>query len=251
MESEITNAVILMAGSGSRLRASGENLPKPLIPIHGRPLVSYLIAAMEKSGVTNLHIVVGAHGRDLASKISPLLPSSMRLNEILNPESHKQNGLSVLCAGEHVTEPFLLLMGDHLFEFPLLERLIERSEHGFLNLAVDRKLTTILDLEDAMKVQTRGELVSAIGKNLASYDAIDTGVFLCPNEFFEYLRCARKDGDCSLADGVRLMAADRRVRAIDIGPAWWQDVDTMAMRARAEEELSRRPLAGSSATVVR
>jgi choline kinase len=150
-----------------------------------------------------------------------------------------------------VTEPFLLLMGDHLFEFPLLERLIERSEHGFLNLAVDRKLTTILDLEDAMKVQTRGELVSAIGKNLASYDAIDTGVFLCPNEFFEYLRCARKDGDCSLADGVRLMAADRRVRAIDIGPAWWQDVDTMAMRARAEEELSRRPLAGTSATVVR
>jgi hypothetical protein len=47
------------------------------------------------------------------------------------------------------------------------------------------------------------------------------------------------------------MAADRRVRAIDIGPAWWQDVDTMAMRARAEEELSRRALAGTSATVVR
>ena len=33
------------------------------------------------------------------------------------------------------------------------------------------------------------------------------------------------------------MAAEGKVRAIDIGEAWWQDVDTFAMRARAEEEL--------------
>ncbi len=31
---------------------------------------------------------------------------------------------------------------------------------------------------------------------------------------------AKKDGDCSLADGVRLMAADRKVWAVDIGEVW-------------------------------
>ena len=36
------------------------------------------------------------------------------------------------------------------------------------------------------------------------------------------------------------MATDGRVRGVDIGPAWWQDVDTQAMRTRAEEELARR-----------
>ena len=36
------------------------------------------------------------------------------------------------------------------------------------------------------------------------------------------------------------MAAEGKVRAIDIGDAWWQDVDTSAMRKRAEEELSKR-----------
>ena len=164
----------------------------------------------------------------------------MQLDEILNPESHKQNGLSVLCAAGHVTEPFLLLMGDHLFEFALLERLIAGSKRGFLNLAIDRKVKAIFDLDDAMKVQTKEHLVSAIGKDLAGYEAIDTGVFLCPNDFFDYLRRARKDGDCSLADGVRAMATDGRVRGVDIGAAWWQDVDTQAMRARAEEELARR-----------
>jgi choline kinase len=239
MGSEIADAVILMAGSGSRLRASGENLPKPLIQICDRPLISYLIEALEKAGVTKLHIVVGPHGRHLPAQIEPLLPPSMRLNEIPNPDSHKQNGLSVLCAAGHVAEPFLLLMGDHLFEFALLERLIAGAGRGFLNLAIDRKIEKIFDLDDAMKVQTRGELVFAIAKDLARYDAIDTGLFICPGDFFEYLRRARRDDDCSLADGVRLMAGDQRVRAVDIGPAWWQDVDTQAMRARAEEEVSR------------
>ena len=107
-----------------------------------------------------------------------------------------------------------------------------------LNLAIDKKLETIFDIDDAMKVQTSGDRVVTLGKNLEIYDAIDTGIFLCPHELFDYLRRAHADeSDCSLADGVRLMASDGKVRAIDIGPAWWQDVDTPGMRAHAEENL--------------
>jgi len=57
-------------------------------------------------------------------------------------------------------------------------------------------------------------------------------------EIFEYLDRAKQSGDCSLADGVRLMAADNKVRAIDIGDAWWQDVDTPEMLQCAEKKLS-------------
>jgi choline kinase len=239
---KITDAVVLMAGSGSRLRASGELLPKPLVSICGRPLICRVLDELEKAEICTLHVVIGVHGRELAEKMRELVPSSMRVNEILNFESHKQNGLSVLCAEPHVTEPFFLLMGDHLFEFAVLERLLAKSAHDDLNLAVDRKLSTIFDLADAMKVQTREDHVVAIGKTLATYDAIDTGIFLCPNELFDYLRRARNDGDCSLADGVQLMARDGRVRAIDIGAAWWQDIDTDAMRMRAEEMLGGRAM---------
>jgi hypothetical protein len=35
------------------------------------------------------------------------------------------------------------------------------------------------------------------------------------------------------------MAEDGNVRVIDIGDAWWQDVDTPAMLARAEQEAMR------------
>ena len=102
-----------------------------------------------------------------------------------------------------------------------------------VNLAIDRKIDTIFDLDDATKVQTSGDQLTAIGKELTDYDAIDTGVFLCSDELFRYLKAAQRDGDCSLSDGVRLMAADGKVRAVDIGGAWWQDVDTPEMlRAR-------------------
>lgn len=229
-----------MAGSGSRLRTSGEVLPKPLISILGRPLICYVLEALEKIGVRNLHIVVGLHGGALAEAMRALVPSAMRLNTIVNPESQKQNGLSVLCAAGHVRGPFFLTMGDHLFDPAVLDRLFQQGDRDKLNLAIDRKLDAIFDLDDAMKVQTRGGRVLAIGKQLATYDAIDTGVFLSPNELFDFLERAKQDGDCSLADGVRLMAEQGKVCAVDIGQGWWQDVDTVAMRRRAEEVLSKR-----------
>jgi 1L-myo-inositol 1-phosphate cytidylyltransferase len=237
---EITDAVVLMAGVGSRLRASGETQPKPLIPIAGRPLICHIVEGLEKVGIRNLYAVVGADGDELAAALRPLIPPTMHLEAIANPSWQKQNGISVLCAAGKVKEPFFLTMGDHLFDASILGGVMEQGNTRELNLAVDRKIATIFDLDDAMKVQTDGDRVIAIGKNLAHYHAIDTGIFLCPNEIFEYLQRARRDGDCSLADGVRLMAEERKVRAIDIGAAWWQDVDTFDMRVRAEEILRQR-----------
>lgn len=233
----VTDVVVLMAGTGSRLRASGEVLPKPLVPILGRPMISYIAEALDHAGVQRLHAIVAASSDNLVESIRPLIPATMQLNPIRNPDWQKQNGLSVLCAAGHVTEPFLLMMGDHLFDPAILSLVLENSAAAFLNLAVDRKLGTIFDIDDAMKVQTNGDRVITLGKTLENYDAIDTGIFLCPNELFDYLNRAKREGDCSLADGVRLMAADGKVRAIDIGPAWWQDVDTPEMRAHAEENL--------------
>jgi choline kinase len=132
----------------------------------------------------------------------------------------------------------------------VLDRLLQQGDREKLNLAIDRKLDMIFDLDDAMKVQTRDDGVLAIGKQLPRYDAIDTGVFLCPNELFDFLERAKQDGDCSLADGVRLMADHGKVRAVDIGQSWWQDVDTVAMRTRAEEELKRQALIKSAAPVI-
>src|SRR4051794_36355087 len=234
----IHDAVVLMAGMGSRLR-SGAPVLKPLVSVAGRPIISHAMEAFLRNGIRTLHCVVGANGDALTAGLRPLLPREMRLNIIGNPHWQKQNGVSVLQAAGHVTAPFLLTMGDHLFAPEMITTLLTGADEGCLNLAVDRKLESIFDIDDAMKVQTRSEDVVAISKALTVYDAIDTGLFLCPTALFDYLRRAQRDGDCSLADGVRLMAAERQVRAIDIGEAWWQDVDTPEMLEQAEQESAR------------
>jgi choline kinase len=235
----ITDAVILMAGTGSRLRGSAETIAKPLIPVAGRPLISYAIDSFDRMGVKTLHAVVGPNGDELAAAVAPLLPARMQFRPISNPHWQKQNGVSLLTVEGKVNAPFFLAMGDHLFQSSILDELVTQSDSTRLNLAIDRKIGSIFDLDDAMKVQTDGKLISAIGKNLERYNAIDTGIFLCPEIMFDYLRHALKDHDCSLADGVRLMASEGNALAIDIGEAWWQDVDTPEMLARAEQEAGR------------
>ena len=58
-------------------------------------------------------------------------------------------------------------MSDHLFDDAIVDLLIDSSNPDMLNIAVDRKLDSIFDLHDAMKVQTRGNRVVSIGKRSA------------------------------------------------------------------------------------
>ena len=239
----ISEAVILMAGEGSRLRGSDDTFLKPFVQLLGRPLISYALDALIRAGIKTVNFVVGYESGRMIEQAKQLLPSGLSASFIENRDWQKQNGISLLAAAGHVSKPFFLTMSDHLFDGALVGRLLDSFEPGFLSIAVDRKLDSIFDLEDAMKVQTRGNRITDIGKNLRHYNAIDTGLFVCPLQIFDYLERAKSGSagsDCSLADGVRLMAGDDRVRAIDIGDAWWQDVDTPQMLQYAERQMSKR-----------
>jgi choline kinase len=189
--------------------------------------------------------VVGYESEQVIANAKQLIPPHINASFIVNRDWEKQNGISLLAAAGHVNAPFLLTMGDHVFDDTIIDCLLNNLDPGLLNIAVDRKLDSIVDLDDAMKVQTRGNKVIGIGKNLQSYDAIDTGLFVCPLEIFAYLEQARSrngGSDCSLANGVELMAVDDKVRGIDIGSAKWHDIDTPRVLEHAEKDSSWRVL---------
>jgi 1L-myo-inositol 1-phosphate cytidylyltransferase len=233
----ISEAVILMAGSGSRLRVHGADLAKPLMPVLGRPLISHILETLARAGITKVCAVIGFESESIMEQTRPFIPRQLNVRFIRNAEWDKQNGISVLASAGHVASPFLLTMSDHLFDQSVVDLLLCNAKGDHLNLAVDRKLDTVFDLDDATKVQTQGDRIVAIGKALQHYDAIDTGVFVCPRDIFDYLERAKRGGDCSLSDGVRLMAVDDKARAVDIGQGWWQDVDTPEMLAEADRHL--------------
>jgi 1L-myo-inositol 1-phosphate cytidylyltransferase len=236
----ISEAVILIAGEGSRLRGSDGTFLKPLVPVLGRPLICYTIDALIHAGIKKASFIVGYQSAQMIEAVKQLIPSKIEPCFIENRDWRKQNGVSLLTAANQVTSPFLLTMSDHLFDRSIVDLLVRDAVLDQLNLAIDRKLDSIFDVDDAMKVQTRGGQILKIGKDLTVYDGIDTGLFVCPVDIFGYLERVKRDGDCSLADGVRSMASQGRARAVDIGDAWWQDIDTPEMLACAETQLRRR-----------
>src|SRR5438874_6830705 len=166
----ISEAVILMAGEGSRLRGANEGFLKPFVPVLGRPLISYVLDTLIHAGIKTLDFVVGYESKRMIAQAKQLIPSGLSASFIENRDWQKQNGISLLTAAGDVGARFLLTMSDHLFDNTIVDRLIESADPDSLNIAVDRKLGSIFDLEDAMKIRTRGDRVIRIGKDLADYD---------------------------------------------------------------------------------
>jgi len=220
-------AVILAAGLGQRLnRLSGE-LPKPLMPFCGAPLIEHVMLGARQAGIERFVVVVGHKGGMVRRwfEASSLRGTSVAFVE--NTEYRKSNGVSLLAAKSVLAQPFLLLMTDHIFDPSAAGTLIRQPlDDKEVILAVDRKLDCIFDMDDATKVLSMGDYIIQIGKNIARYDAIDTGMFLCSPAIFDSLEAAMTKGNCSLSDGMQRMASQRKLRAFDIGDALWQDIDT-------------------------
>ncbi len=240
MSDTIDQAVILAAGLGSRLRKNDSDYLKPLYPLFGKPLVAYVMDALAQIGVKRFFVVVGFEKQELIPGLQDALPRETSLEFIDNPDFHLSNGISLLKAAKIVKGRFILSMCDHLYRHTMVRRLVHgASNKDFLYLAVDRKLSSIFDMDDATKVRTEGDKIIDINKKLKKYDAIDTGLFVCPETIFEHLADVSRTqgGDCSLSDGVRTMAETGRSRIVDIGDAFWQDVDTPEMFEHAERWL--------------
>jgi 1L-myo-inositol 1-phosphate cytidylyltransferase len=231
---EVNQCLILAAGNGTRLRSVSGGLPKPLVDFHGKPILEHVILRAHQAGIDKFVIVVGYRSdliRGWFEKRSP----GISVTFVENPDYHKSNGISALKARDEIRENFLLLMADHIFEPETARALLKQPlAAGEVILAVDPNIDRIFDLDDATKVRRDADRIVDIGKEIASYDALDTGMFLCSPALFDRLEAATKDGNCSLSDGMRQLAAERRLRALEIGEAQWQDVDTPQALAHAE-----------------
>ena len=223
----VTKAVILAAGNGSRISSISAGLPKPLVRLHGKPLLHHVMSNAHGAGISDFVIILGYQADTIRAWYERNPMPGVNVEWVLNPEYHKNNGISLLKAKDVVHDRFLLLMSDHIFDPATAERLVrEPIRRDEVILAVDRNIKDVFDIDDATKVCCEGKYIVDIGKTLPEYDALDTGMFLCNPIVFQWLEAAMRDGNCSLSDGLRLMARGHTFRAFDIGDASWQDVDT-------------------------
>jgi len=238
--SAVTECLILAAGNGSRIASVAAGVPKPLVPVCGVPLLEHVMTSSREAGIERFVIVAGYRAELIRRWLSQRTITGVSVTLIENREYHKANGISALAAKAEFNHPFLLLMADHIFEPTTASALIQqRVAADEVILAVDRKINRIFDLDDATKVRCEGNHVVEIGKHLSHYNALDTGMFLCTPSLFNCLESAKKNGDCSLSDGMRKLAQQRKLRAFDIGGGHWQDVDSPQVLEHVERIFDR------------
>jgi choline kinase len=237
---KVDSCLILAAGNGSRIASVAGGVPKPLVSVCGTPLLEHVMSSCQEAGITKFVIVLGYRGHLIREWFLNQSLSGISVTLIDNPEYHKANGISALAAKEELDDPFLLVMADHIFEPKTAKALLKQPiVDDEVILAVDSKLDAIFDVDDATKVRLDGNHIVEIGKELACYEAMDTGMFLCGPHLFHRLELAKKNDNCSLSDGMRQLARERKLKAFDIGGAHWQDVDGPEALAHVEEIFDR------------
>ena len=246
----VNQCLILAAGNGSRIASVSGGVPKPLVPLCGVPLLKHVMMSSQQAGIEKFVIVAGYRANLIRSWLNTRSLPGISVTLIENLEYHKADGVSALAAKDEFDNPFLLLMADHIFEPKTAKALLQQPLAGDeVILAVDSKLDDVFDLDDATKVRREGSHIIEIGKDLARYDALDTGMFLCNPALFDRLESAKRDGDCSLSDGMRQLACEQKLSAFDIGDAQWHDVDSPEALAHAESifdvDFSENPFAES------
>ncbi|MDE0206347.1 MAG: phosphocholine cytidylyltransferase family protein [Candidatus Tectomicrobia bacterium] len=241
---EGVQAVILAAGEGQRLRPEG--YLKPLTPVLDVTLLERTILACSDAGITECIVVLGYGKESIGQRLNEFADRvGIQVRGVENPHWEEGNGTSALAARPYVSGSFLLTMCDHVFDPAVLRALVDAGkEDAECLLAVDYRIDEVFRLDDATKVQLTNGTITAIGKNLQSYTAVDVGLFFCRPRVFDALQEARDAGEGSLSAGWRRLIPQRLFQAIDIGEAFWVDVDTPESLQHAERILRRRQAEG-------
>ena len=109
-------ALILCGGKGERLRPLTESIPKPLVPLKGRPILSYLLDHLRKFGIRDVIIAAGFQ----AEKINSFFLENHRDLTVTIVNSGDVDIIErIRACSPHIKGDFLLFYGDTLADVDL------------------------------------------------------------------------------------------------------------------------------------
>ncbi|MGB5232849.1 MAG: phosphocholine cytidylyltransferase family protein [Desulfoprunum sp.] len=231
--------IILSAGQGKRLLPMTATLPKCLLTVRGKTIVEWQIDELHKCGIEDITVVVGYN----ADKVENLLQRRYGSNKIRtcrNPDyATTDNLISCWMVREEMTEDFILLNGDTLFEAPIVESLLNSPAAP---ITVTINLKDAYDTDD-MKVSLEGNRLVHVGKDIPQ-DKIhgeSIGMILFrgsgPMLFRNGLEKAREDQSCSrrwFLSVIDEIAGQGTVSTCSIKGLAWCEIDFPADLQQAE-----------------
>jgi choline kinase len=157
-------AIILSAGQGKRLLPMTATMPKCLLDVQGKTIIEWQIDELHKCGLDKITVVTGYR----ADKVEDVLQrryGPQRVEILYNPDyATTDNLVSCWKVRHEMTDDFILLNGDTLFEAAVVKNLL-KSPASPITVTVNHK--DIYDADD-MKVSMEGSRLIEVGKNIPS-----------------------------------------------------------------------------------
>jgi NDP-sugar pyrophosphorylase family protein len=124
-QNRVTTALLLAAGTGTRLRPLTDSAPKCLTLVQGIPILERLVDTLKEQKFKRLVVVTGymeGHIRAFLKKKA----GGMQVDFISSPEYRTTNNIySLWMAREQIQEPFLLVECDLVFDASMLEGMLQ------------------------------------------------------------------------------------------------------------------------------
>ncbi len=228
------DAVILAAGLGTRLRPHTLHIHKPMLPVQGRPILDWMLAALP-SDIDRLLVVV----HYLAGQVEDYLGAQTRFKDWLTvfQDQPRGTGDALRRCQEHIrSDRMLVINGDDLYGAADLAALA-RCPAGLLVHPVDEpRRYGIAFLRPDGTLDKLVEKPDLDGRRLAN-----TGAYLFPASVFDIELTLSPRGEYEITDYVSALAARQRVDVVEAN--YWLPIGT----EEAWNAAQREDLVGKSA----
>ncbi len=228
---------MLGAGLGERLKPLTEQLPKPLIPVFHRPLITHafdhLIHAGVNEFVVNTFHLPQEYGRAFPDQTWQGRPVTFRQESPIRLET--AGGIANVRDLLEGDEPFLVYNGDILTDLPLAPLMREHRERGNLVTLALRSSGPALHI--ALDASTG--LVTDIHNKLGTGRPgthLFTGIYIVSPGFFEYLTPGKKESVIPIF--LRLIEEGRRFGCCVIDEGHWWDLGSRSSYLEAHQAIA-------------
>lgn len=183
-------AFILAGGKGTRLKPITNEIPKPLVPLHDKPILQHTLDLFKKYGITDVVISVGYKGE----KIKEYFGNGKRFGiNIIYVEEKETEPLGTAgplqLAKEYLTDTFLMCNADELKNIDLNEMYLFHKESGALGTIA---LTTVADPSQYGVAKLMGsrilEFIEKPEAGTAPSNLINAGLYILEPAVLEYVQ---------------------------------------------------------------
>ncbi|WP_091332726.1 HAD-IIIA family hydrolase [Allochromatium warmingii] len=226
-------ALILVGGQGTRLGDLTANLPKPMLDIGGRPFLQRLIEEVARHGFQDILLLCGYLADRIVDAFDGVTLHGARVRCIIEPQPLGTGG-ALRQAADRLDDRFLLLNGDSLFDFNLLDLQRVADDADWLGIVALRALS---DTGRYGRVTLAGNRITAFAeKQGQGAGVINGGVYLLRRQVLDAIQGL----PCSLEQAIlpRLAAENRLFGRVYQG--YFIDIGIPADLQRAQVELAQR-----------